>query len=52
MHAGGVMPDVASVARNTTLAGCNCLVAYAIPVTDYALDVVTTFFGENGQLRV
>ena len=29
MHAGGVIPDVASVARNHALAGCNCLVAYA-----------------------
>ena len=29
MHAGGVMPGVASVARNPALARCNCLVAYA-----------------------
>ena len=29
MHAGGVMPDVASVARNPALAGFNGLVAYA-----------------------
>ena len=29
MDAGGVIPDVASVARNPALAGFNCLVAYA-----------------------
>ena len=29
VHAGGMMPGVASVARNPLLAGCNWLVAYA-----------------------
>ena len=29
MHAGGVIPGVASIARNPTLAGRNCIVAYA-----------------------
>ena len=29
MYAGGVMPDVASVARNPALVRCNCLVTNA-----------------------
>ena len=29
VHAGGMMPGVTGIARNPTLFGCNCLVAYA-----------------------